>query len=292
MQGFEREAGQAKMSWRGGGAPGGGASFTPFELRSIPYVRALLLLLTAVFLLFFLATGLRAAIAELLTFEAAGRGDLSWLTRPWTLLLYALFSVHPLPLLFQGYWLYMVGGTLERSWGGRNFAVVTGALTLASALGMLLASQIFDVPVALQGPALALGSLTVAWAAMDPDMPIYFWALIPVKLKYLAFISVAVTYFSYGLSSGALGPLMALGTLAGPAAAWFYVRKAPRLNIGFRAPRDSMSSRFQTLLKNRERAPFQERIPPSGPVRSRQQRVDEERLRRLLGEDEPEAPVN
>lgn len=274
---------------RSGGGSMGAGSLMPFGLDSIPVVRGLLAALVILFLIFFLAADFRGTLANLLAFRTGGSGDWSWLTRPWALLTYPLLVGGPIELLLGGYWLYIVGGSLERSWGSRNFGALFAAFTAIGALGLLAASQIFDLPIFLLGLFLPLAAVTVAWAALDPELPILVWGLLPVKLKWIGVITVALLYFNYGFSMGRFGPIAALFALCAPAAAWIYVRKLPRLNIGFRAPRPRGRSGFEGLLKD----PHPEaRRKPRSPAERLREREETERLRRLLGDNEPPSRPN
>jgi membrane associated rhomboid family serine protease len=274
-----------RSNWGGGGwARGGGGSWLPFSLGGIPVVRGLLIAITATFLVHFATFQSGAPLVRWLAFSA---GAPDWYVKPWTWLTYALLEVEFLNLLFQGFWLFVVGSILERSWGSRNFLALFFIFAAISALGFVPAYYLFGAPVALVGLVLPLSSLTVAWAAMDPEQEIFLWGVLPLKLKTLALIDVLIVYFSFGFG---YGPLPALLTLVGPAAAFYYVRKLPRLDLGFQA----RPSRREPLLREdrpgRERPP-RERVPRESapglnPLRRRQEREEMERLRKLLGEDD------
>ena len=254
-------------------------------------VRGVLIALATFFLLFVaLSVGARDLVPTLIqytAFSVSGR-DFSWLMRPWTMVTYPLAETSIISLLFGGYFFYMVGGMLERSWGSRNFLALMLAFTAISSVALMIPAYLFGVPVALDGLWMPLSTLVVAWAALDPEQEIYIWGILPVKLKYLAIADVLIIFFSFTMQYQVLGPLVAVFALAGPAAAWFYVRKMPRLNLGFRAPQQERRSRPDLrVVEGRDR----ERVNGFNPLRARQEREEIERLRKLLGDGPDEPPV-
>jgi membrane associated rhomboid family serine protease len=280
-----------RSTWGSGGGGGGGVSFTPFSLRSIPVTRALLIAVVACFLLDFFSRGVVVA------WLAFGAFPPVWYARPWTWLTYPFAISDPMTALFQCYWLYIVGGSLERSWGWRNYLFLFFAFTLIGALLLVPVAYLFGATAVAATLLLTNSALTVAWAALDPDMEISLYGIIPLRIKYLALIDVVFVYFSYGFQfqrQTNLFPVAALLALAAPAAAWIYVRKLPRLNIGYRVPGrgrrpgPGRASRIEPLL--REDPASRERVSGFDPLRKRREQQEIERLRRLLGEDD-EPPV-
>lgn len=255
----------------------GGGGWLPFHMGSVPVVRVLLVASAVVFLLYFLPA--TRGLALLLGFSVFGPSGRDWLVQPWAMLTYPLLVKDPISLLIQGLWLYMVGGSLERSWGARPFAALFFIFTALAAVAFVPAGYLFRADVGLAGLTLPLSALTVAWAALDPELEIYFWGVLPLKLKMLALVDVLLTYFYFGFT---YGPLVAVFTLAGPAAAWYYVRKLPRLT--FAGPARRPRTRFRELL--RDEPPPRERVPRPNPLRRRQEQAEQERLRKLLGEDD------
>src|SRR5690349_3103089 len=122
------------------GRSSGGGSWLPFAFYSIPFVRWFLTAAVGLFLIWFLVYPLREVLPDLLVFRIGGPDLFSWLARPWTLFTYPLAMFDPIPLLFSGYWLYWVGGTLERSWGSLNFAVVFFLLCAIAGLAFIPAA--------------------------------------------------------------------------------------------------------------------------------------------------------
>lgn len=152
---------------------------------------------------------------------------------PWTLLTYALVSPPPFSFWFviNLIFFWLSGGSLERGWGSRRYAIFFFALTLASSLSLLVGSLLMhQQPPLLYGVFLPWTGLIVAFCMLNPEqqITIYFF---PVRAKYLAIGVTVWTYLSYG---SMMGPVMALFALGGILAAYLYVRFGrPWADIGY-----------------------------------------------------------
>ena len=62
---------------------------------------------------------------------------------PWTLLTYPLVNLDPRDLLFTLLWLWFVGGSLERSWGGQTYGFFLGLATITTGLAFALVALFF-----------------------------------------------------------------------------------------------------------------------------------------------------
>lgn len=95
------------------------------------------------------------------------------------------------------YFYYMVGGTLEHQWGSFKF----NAYYFIGMLGTIIAAFILGEPMI--GAYINL-SLFFAFATLYPDFQVLIFFIIPVKIKYLAYLSwagVAITIYSAPLNS-------------------------------------------------------------------------------------------
>jgi membrane associated rhomboid family serine protease len=272
-----------RPSW-GGQRRYEGGSWLPFNWYSIPVTRALLFTTVGVFLLFFLTGQHRSIVWALVPFRSE-----SWYLQPWTWFTYPFMETPSLWILLTLYILYAMGGMLERSWGSANYAVLFFAFTVIGALAFLIPLYLLGKPVVLTGLYIPLTALITAWAALDPELEVSFWGL-PVKAKFLAAMWVALNYFYFGMQYG--DPILALFVLAAPAAAFFYVRKLPRLNLGTPTlRRDTGYLREEPRDRDYGRREPRERIEREqtrsrNPFRRRQEQAEIERLKKLLGEDD------
>src|SRR5215207_1192164 len=98
--------------------------------RLTPWVRRLMIALTAVFLALFVADDvLHLGITEYLVLVPA-----QLLRQPWSLLTFPFVLRDPIGLLFTLLTLFFFGGTLEDRWGGRGFLKFCGGAAVGSAV--------------------------------------------------------------------------------------------------------------------------------------------------------------
>lgn len=185
-----------------------------FEDR-IPLTKIVLItnLLTFLALLFF-RSGLFVA---LLSFRSS-----DFFLMPWTAITYPLVwgSSDLLGLLFGGYWMWMAGGSLERSWGTLRFGIFFFLMSAISALGLLAGSTLLGQEVWLNNLWVPLAGVTVGFAMLNPEQQVLFMFVVPLKLKYLAVISAALLLVQFARIS----PLLGVFALFGCAYAYLYVR--------------------------------------------------------------------
>lgn len=262
----------------------------------IPVVKGILIATVACFLLLVLSGPARGVVLENVALLFAT--EQPWYHRPWTLLTYPLAEMPAgvlgvLWVLISLLILFQFGGSLERAWGSANFLVFFLAITLLQGLAFLAPYLLFQRTFPLAGLFIVNSALVTAWAALDPHMEVSFWG-VPMRASVLAAFWVGLVYVQYAWSTA--DPLLSLLCLASPAAAWIYVRKLPRLNLGFprHRRRDNRKPVARPLLREEGTSPgTRERVTGFNPLRRRQEQQEIERLRRLLGEDDddPGRPV-
>ena len=153
--------------------------------------------------------------------------------QPWSAITYPLMSCAgcALSVLFAVIWLWFVGGSLERSWGSKAFALFFAWVSLLTAIGASAAALLArNEGVALAGLWVPLAPLTVAWAAANPESQVLFYFIVPLKAKYLAWICVGLLYLSEGVH---IHPLYGLLVLLGCVVAYYQVSHPQRM---YRAP--------------------------------------------------------
>lgn len=148
---------------------------------------------------------------------------------PWTIFTYPVVSVGFMNLLIGGFFFWLAGGSLERSWGSARYAVFFFALSAISALSLLLGTFLFErsnAPAYLMGGGLPLlfgfqlplSGMIVAFCMLNPNLTLMFY-FFPVRALYVAWIVALLTYFSAGM-----GPLLNLFACGGIIAAFLYVK--------------------------------------------------------------------
>ncbi|HEV7587395.1 MAG TPA: rhomboid family intramembrane serine protease [Longimicrobium sp.] len=166
-----------------------------------PWVRRLMIALTAVFLVLFVSD-------DLLSWGLTARLVLVpslLLEQPWSLLTFPFVHRNPLGLLFTLLTLFFFGGSLEDRWGGRaflKFCAVSAAGGALLALVLAVGSRMSQVPV--MGFTGVIYGLLLALAMFWPDMEISIWGIIPVKAKWLALVAAAIG-FIISVQSGGIG---------------------------------------------------------------------------------------
>lgn len=198
---------------------------------------------------------------------------------PWTVLTYPLVwvTMSPISLLFSCYWLWIAGGSLERAWGTRNFGVFFFQMAALSAGGLFLGWLLTGVPSGIYNLWVPLAGLTVAFAMLNPEQQIMFMLVIPLKLKYLAMLSVGLLAVSYGAINLALG----LFVLAGCAYAYWRVRR-PITRLS--APRGESEGKIIRVFERRRPA---RRLNPFAAMKEREeQKRLKELFERSFGDDE------
>ena len=138
-------------------------------------------------------------------------------SRPWTILTYPFAAgVHDvgfLDILFGCWWLYGIGGMLERDLGTRRFVIFWLVMTLIPALVMLGVMMFMGIDMPIRFLALPLSGVTVAWATRNPNSQILFMMVIPILAKWVGWITVGLILFGYGSMNPYLGVVASIHML-------------------------------------------------------------------------------
>jgi membrane associated rhomboid family serine protease len=118
--------------------------------------------------------------------------------------------------------LYMMGTAIEEEWGTRHFLT----LFVLSSLGSAGVAAAAGIP--LLGSYFVYFTLLFIYAAAFPQQTFYFFGAVPVRVRVLAFISLAVLL--YGVFSGGVSNLAAL---VGAGLAYTYYAIAQRVRVRF-----------------------------------------------------------
>jgi len=221
--------------------------------------------------------------ANVLTFIIAFAGGGGWWSglvfrtftfpaQPWTALTYLLVAdSHILGLLLGGYVFWLFGGSLERSWGRRDYAVFLGLSAAATAVGLWLGRSLTGREAMLVGLWMPLAAVVVAWTTINPGERLLAYFVIPIQARWLGAIAAALVLFSFPFPLGFFA-------LAGPAVAWWYVRGG-RFFLAAKGLRPGGPSRPRPRRATRFTL---------NPVRLAQRWQQRRRLRRLWQENDRE----
>ena len=99
----------------------------------------------------------------------------------------------PFSLLISLYFYYWIGSTLERQWGTAKFNLYYFSGMLLTVLGAVLASLITgNYYLTVAGTNYVNLSMFFAFAVLFPNAQVLLFFIIPVKMKWLAYIDVGL----------------------------------------------------------------------------------------------------
>lgn len=110
----------------------------------------------------------------------------------------------PFALLISLYFYYWIGSTLERQWGTAKFNLYYISGALLTVLGVVLASLISGNPyLTAAGTGYVNLSMFFAFAFLFPDTTVLLFFILPVKMKWLAYLDGALFAFDIIKAIGA-----------------------------------------------------------------------------------------
>jgi membrane associated rhomboid family serine protease len=188
--------------------------------------------------------------------------------RPWTLLTYPLVAGgHVLWVLVGAYVLWVFGGSLERAWGSRDYALFLALVTAAPAAALGVADGLLGRGTALAGITLPLAAVVVAWSLIHPSERVLAYFAIPIPGRWLGVIAAALVLFGFPVPLGVFA-------LSGCGVAVWYVR----------------SGRYGLPALRRRRWPRPGHGPSLNPLRAWQRWRLRRRFLRVVKTLEPDDP--
>lgn len=110
----------------------------------------------------------------------------------------------PFALLISLYFYYWIGSTLERQWGTAKFNLYYISGALLTVLGVVLASLITGNPyLTAAGTGYVNLSMFFAFALLFPDTTVLLFFILPVRMKWLAYLDGALFAFDIIKAIGA-----------------------------------------------------------------------------------------
>ena len=110
----------------------------------------------------------------------------------------------PFALLISLYFYYWIGSTLERQWGTAKFNLYYISGALLAVLGVVLASLITGNPyLTAAGTGYVNLSMFFAFAFLFPDTTVLLFFILPVRMKWLAYLDGALFAFDIIKAIGA-----------------------------------------------------------------------------------------
>lgn len=203
---------------------------------------------------------------------------------PWSILTYPYAADASqsafIIVLFECFWMYGIGGGVERELGTTKFLLFWIAMTILPALFMFAAMVALHVEAPLVFMYLPLSGITVAWCARNPNAKVLFMMVIPILGKWIGWITVGIVLFDYGRGNPLLGVIACLHMLV----AYLYATN--------RIPFLQYSSSPLFTRKREGWKPVERNDSYFAEVRKREkEREERERLRKLFEgsiSDDPE----
>ncbi len=179
--------------------------------------------------------------ANALTFVVAFVSGVSWpglafyspafLLTPWTAFTYPLLAAGGVVwLLLGGYVMWLFGGSLERSWGSRDYTIFLLLVSASTAVALWLASVLLGRGAVLAGFGMPLAAITVAWAAINPFERILLYFVLPLEARWLGILAAVFVVIAVPFPLGVFA-------LAGCGVAVWYVRQGRYLLVRAGGPR-------------------------------------------------------
>ncbi len=242
-----------------------------FRRSGAPVTIAIMVAMCVVSILAFFVPAFGSEVIAALSIQG------SPMLRPWTFVTYPIAYAGlgaGLGILFFALmmmWTYFIGSIVERDLDSIRYLAFWCAVTLLGSISMTAGYAILGHLNAtfLSGPALPLAALLVAWATRYPDSIVMLFMIIPVKAKWLGWLTAGGTLFGYG----SINPF--LGLFAIVPVAFSYAFASNRFKAMPYSQR--LYSRVQSKAeKKREQAYFDD-------VHKREkERQERERLRKLF----------
>ena len=102
-------------------------------------------------------------------------------------------DTRPFWLIVALYFYYWIGSSLEREWGTARFTLYYLSGALLTVLGVVIVSLITgNHYLTIYGTSYVNLSMFLAFAVLFPDVQVLLFFIIPVKMKWLAYIDGAV----------------------------------------------------------------------------------------------------
>jgi membrane associated rhomboid family serine protease len=241
-----------------------------------PGTVVLVILLIAFYLLAFLNL---APVTELAFWTSEA------LARPWTFLTYAFVTDARwlIAIVFMCLWLWGIGGWVERDLGTPKYLMVFCLFAVLCSLALFIGAMVVGRHTVLMSAWTPIAALTIIWGTRNPEMGVTLMFVLPIKGKYLAWLSAALVFF------GTADPRLAIFAAAPLALAYFFAaNKLAALPYARGAPS------FSLPRKQEGKHPREDDRYFDDVKRREKEREERERLRKLFegslsDDDDPEA---
>lgn len=173
----------------------------------------------------------------------------------WRLVTYVLIPTSgSFWLIISLFFYYWLGESMERLWGSTKFTVYYVSGVLLTDLGVMAAYLIDGQRILVYGAFYVGTALFMAYALTNPDGVVYFFFVIPIKMKWMAFVEgglfvlQVLRYAAAGRWGMALMPIIAMLNLF-----VFFSPNLSRRADRFQARHRSEAVQFRKAVKEQKR---------------------------------------
>lgn len=249
-----------RRRYGGGGFGGGNFGAVGFDFRLTPWVKRLLIVNTAVFLLMLLGV-----LPDRWAFSTFGFSPEDAFRHPWSPLTYMFVHAGFWHLFFNMVGVFFFGPPLERKWGSRYFIQFYVAAGLGGALFSVLMIPVIGTSQVVVGASGALYGLLLAFAMNWPEAPIYIWGILPVKAKW--FVAFFGFLALWGTVFGSGGGVAHWAHLGGLVTGYGFLRYGDRIARGverlfFKKEKGKVKEKGRPVVIRRESGRVREVRPP------------------------------
>lgn len=121
---------------------------------------------------------------------------------------------NPTPLLFNLLGLWLIGAMLEKRWGSWPFMKFYVLTSCWGGVTVVVLHLIFGAEAPVFGSSAAVDALLVAFGILYPEMPIWFFGILPLKGKHFVLILVALQILYAAAGGDAITVAMHFGGMA------------------------------------------------------------------------------
>ena len=214
-------------------------------------MRVIVIGTAAVYILSMLTAAADPTALDFLTFNLNGllHGEI-W--RIVTFIFYPSAS-SPFWMLISLYFYYWIGSALERQWGTSKFTTYYLSGMLLTVIGASIVSLITGYSIPVYGANYVNFAMFMAFALLYPDTQVLFMFIIPIRMKWLAYLDIFYFFFdifryiSAGVGYYAILPVVALLN--------FVIFFWPELTRFFQLERhqSKQASHFHNTVRNQQR---------------------------------------
>lgn len=107
-------------------------------------------------------------------------------------------------IIFVLMFYYSIGESLVQVWGAFRFNMYIFLGVIATIAASFVVYFIYPSTMIFMDTFYLNLSMFLAYATIFPEMRVYLYGIVPVKVKWLAWVDVALLVFKMGLSTGSL----------------------------------------------------------------------------------------